>query len=96
MNKRSNKQVVDNLVDAYVNWREACLRVSAAYGSWASERGPGATSAFGWYMATLDEEERAADLYAGLVRRVGMLPSSKHDRVPPPVELGHAVGPIGT
>ena len=85
MNKLSHKQLVDGLIDAYVSWREACLRVSDAYGSWASETGLGATSAFGRYVAALDHEERAAEVYAGLVRRAGRLASSKHhDAVPAP------------
>jgi hypothetical protein len=83
MNKLTHKRVVDKLIDAYVSWREACLRVSNAYGSWAGETGPGATSSFGRYMAALDQEERAADVYAGLVRRVGQLPSSKDNPAEP-------------
>jgi hypothetical protein len=78
MNKLSHKRLVDRLMEAYVSWREACLRVSDAYGSWASETGSGATSAFGRYMAALDHEERAAEVYAGLVRRAGQLVSSQH------------------
>ena len=73
MTKLSQKRLVDRLMEAYVSWREACLRVSDAYGSWASETGPGVTSAFEWYMASLEQEERAADVYAGLVRRAGKL-----------------------
>jgi hypothetical protein len=83
MNKLSHKRLVDRLIDAYVSWREACLRVSDAYGSWTSETGLGAASAFRRYMAALDREERAAEVYAGLVRRVGQLPSSKHDAAEP-------------
>jgi hypothetical protein len=71
MNKLRQKRLVDRLIDAYVSWREACLQVSDAYGSWASETGLGATSAFGRYMAALDREECAAQVYAGLVRRAG-------------------------
>ncbi len=92
MNTLSHKRVVDKLIDAYVSWREACLRVSDAYGTWASERGPGATSAFGWYMAALDQEERAADVYAGLIRRAGQVVSSKHDAVEPRGGAGRRVG----
>ncbi len=69
MNKLSQKRLVDGLIEAYISWREACLRVSDAYGSWASGAALGATSAFGRYMAALDQEERAAEVYAGLVRR---------------------------
>ena len=93
MNKLNHKQLVDKLIDAYVSWREACLRVSDAYGSWASETGPGATSAFRGYMAALDQEERAADVYAGLVRRAGRLPSRKHNPAEP---LGGAASRVGS
>jgi hypothetical protein len=77
MNKLNQKRLVDGLIDAYVSWREACLQVKDAYGFWATERGQGATSAFGRYMAALDREERAAEVYAGLVGRVGLLASSR-------------------
>ena len=79
MTKLSQKRLVDKLMEAYVSWREACLRVSDAYGSWASETGPGVTSAFEWYMASLEQEERAADVYAGLVRRAARLGSSNSE-----------------
>jgi hypothetical protein len=81
--KLSQKRLVDRLIEAYVSWREACLHVSDAYRSWASETGPAASSAFGRYMAALDREERAAELYAGLVRRAGPPASSRHDRADP-------------
>ena len=76
MNRLTHKRLVDRLIDAYVSWREACLRVSDAYGSWSSGAGPGTTCAFGLYMAALDQEERAAEVYAELVRRAGRLVSS--------------------
>jgi hypothetical protein len=83
MNKLRYKRLVDSLVDAYVSWREACLRVSDAYGSWVSETGPGVASAFGRYMAALEQEERAAEGYARLVRSAGRLVSGKHDALEP-------------
>ena len=83
MNNLIHKRLVDRLIDAYVSWREACLRVSDAYDSWTSETGPGATSAFGCYMAALEQEERAAEVYAGLVRHAGELVPSKDDAVEP-------------
>jgi hypothetical protein len=60
-------------MEAYVGWREACLRVSDTYGSWATGAAPCAAVAFESYMAALDQEERAAEVYAGLVRRAGRL-----------------------
>jgi hypothetical protein len=93
MNKLSQKRMVDGLIEAYVSWREACLRVSDAYASWAGETGLGATSAFGRYMATLDREERAAEAYAGLVRRAGQLALNRHDPAEP---LGGASRRVGS
>ena len=92
MNKLGHKQLVDRLMEAYVSWREACLLVSDAYGSWASETGPDARSAFGCYMAALEQEERAAEVYAGLVLRAGQLVSSKHDAVEPRGGAARGVG----
>jgi hypothetical protein len=92
MNKLSQKRLVDRMIDAYVSWREACLRVSDAYGAWGSETGPGVASAFGWYMAALEQEEQAAEVYAGLVRRTGQLVLSKHDAVEPPGGAAWEVG----
>lgn len=93
MNKLSQKKLVDRLVDAYVSWREACLRVSDAYRSWGSGTGQAATPAFGSYMAALDQEERAAEIYAGLVRRASQLPSNKHNAAEP---LGGAPPGLGS
>ena len=71
------RRLVDELVEAYVDWREACARVNDAYRSWASETGPCGRVAFGLYMAALDAEEQAAEVYAGLVRRADKLPWSE-------------------
>ncbi len=83
MNNLSQKRLVDTLIEAYVSWREACLGVSDAYRSWASETGPSVASAFGCCMAALEQEERAAEVYAGLVRRADQLVSSRHDAAEP-------------
>jgi hypothetical protein len=77
MNKLRQKRLVDRLMDAYVTWRETCLRVSDAYGSWVSDSGVSATVAFGSYMAALDREQDAAEAYARLVRQADQLLSSE-------------------
>jgi hypothetical protein len=79
------ERLVDEPLDAYVEWRETCARVSDAYRSWASETAPGDRTAFGSYVAALDAEEHAAQGYAGLVRRADRLPWSEH---PPSGRLG--------
>jgi hypothetical protein len=92
MNRLSKKRLIDLLMEAYVDWREACLRVSDAYGCWASGTGPGATSAFGFYMSALNQEEQAAEVYAGLVRRASQLVLGKHDAVEPSGGAASRVG----
>jgi hypothetical protein len=92
MNKLIQKRLVDGLIEAYVSWREACLRVSDAYGSWTSETGLGAASAFGRYMAALDHEECAAEVYAALVRRAGQFASSGCEPAEPPGGTAWGVG----
>jgi hypothetical protein len=57
-----HKQV--DKMEAYVDWREACLRVSDTYCSWSRATGRSAGVAFARYVAALDREERAAEMYA--------------------------------
>jgi hypothetical protein len=83
MNKLGQKRLVDRLMDAYVSWREACVRVSSVYRSWPDGAGADAESAFKCCMAALEQEERAAEVYAGLVRRAGQRISREHDAVKP-------------
>ena len=69
----SRPRLVDRLVDAYVDWRQACAWVNDSYRRCANEIGPRGRVAFGIYMAALDAEQQAAEVYAGLVRRAGEL-----------------------
>jgi hypothetical protein len=79
MRKRTETRLVDEMISAYVDWHEACLVVHDAYDSWASATGPRARVAFRRYIAALDAEERASEVYAGLVRRVGQLTANDAD-----------------
>jgi hypothetical protein len=69
VNTLRRERLADQLVAAYVEWRDTCARVSDTYRSWASDTSPAARIGFGLYMAALDDEEQAAEAYAGLVRR---------------------------
>jgi hypothetical protein len=70
------ERLIDELIEAYVGWREACVRVRDAYRLWAGDTGPDSGLAFGLYRAALDEEQHAAEIYARFVRRAEKLPSS--------------------
>jgi hypothetical protein len=44
MNILRRERLVDELVEAYVDWLEACARVNGTYRSWASDMAPAAES----------------------------------------------------
>ena len=68
--------LVDMLVEAYVDWREACARVNDTYSDWISGTVLGYRLACARYVAALDAEQHAADVYAGLVQRFCKLTAS--------------------
>jgi hypothetical protein len=67
------KRIVDEAMDAYVDWREECIRVWDADRLWLSAARGDAALAFRAYLAALDREERAAEVYAGLIRDLDQL-----------------------
>jgi hypothetical protein len=73
----TRKRQVDEMIEAYAAWHEASDLVNDAYRHWRSATGAAAAAAFGFYLTTLDHEERTAELYAGLVRRVRRLVGSR-------------------
>jgi hypothetical protein len=66
----THRRLVENMFDAYVGWREACDLVNDTYRFWESATGSATIGAFACYSRALDHEERAAAVYAELVRRV--------------------------
>ncbi len=65
------KHSVDEVIEAYVDWRNECMSVGDAYDRWTSAPTTDARLAFASYMAALDREEQAERLYAKLIGRVG-------------------------
>jgi hypothetical protein len=82
--KRTEARLVDTMIGAYVDWREACRLVHEAYQSWASSTGAGARVTFWRYRAALDAEEWAAEVYASLVRQVAQ-PATRDDDLSGPL-----------
>ena len=83
MNRLSRERLIDKLVAAYVDWREACSRVNDAYRFWASEPCPIDRVAFGLYVAALDAEQQAAEVYARVIRDAGKLVRSDEPAAQP-------------
>jgi hypothetical protein len=67
MSELIGKRLVDDAVDAYVDWREECVAVWGAYERWALGLARDARSAFSAYQAALNREERASGVYRRLV-----------------------------
>jgi hypothetical protein len=78
MNNGIYDRLVDETLDAYVEWREECAGVRDAYRRWSSAPLSEVTDAFREYLTALEYEEHAADRYAQLIRRV-----SQHASVRP-------------
>jgi hypothetical protein len=66
------RQIVDEMMDDYVSWREACAAVAVAYEDWKCSERRDKKLAFSVYVAALDREEQAAASYQRAVARVEM------------------------
>ena len=78
MNEQVDKQLVDEVMDAYVDWREECAGVRDAYERWARAPRIDAAGAFSAYRAALDREECASHAYAD--RLAGITAGNGHAR----------------
>ena len=70
MTELIDKRLVDEAMDAYLDWREECAAVWAASERWVGASVGDAPMAAAAYRAALDREERASDVYADLMNLV--------------------------
>ena len=70
MNEQLDKQLVDEAIGAYVDWREESAGVGDAYERWAHAPRIDAAGAFSAYRAALDREECASHAYADQLARI--------------------------
>ena len=66
----SRRQYVDDMMDDYVSWRDACAAVAVSYQNWKCSNRPDEKLAFSVYVAALDREEQAATAYQRAVAQV--------------------------
>jgi hypothetical protein len=64
--------MTDEAFSAYMNWREQCKDVRAAYARWCSAGSDGSALRYAAYREELDREQRACDVYAAAVGRARM------------------------
>jgi hypothetical protein len=79
MSQGTYDSLIDDLSDAYMEWRAESAAVEAAYGRWSIADSADAANAFAVYLAALDREELAAGEYALLYER-GRAPWSRERR----------------
>jgi len=66
-----NSELIDAVMDAYIEWREESAEVTAAYRSFSGAPAPERTLAYDNYIAAVDREELAANVYMRLIEQVG-------------------------
>jgi hypothetical protein len=64
------RPLVDEFVESYVCWREACDDVRSAYAGWGKREAPARDLGFGGYRAALDREEQAARVHSDWAERL--------------------------
>ena len=64
------QRAIDEMLERYISWREACAAVRMAYQQWADSDWRRRGLAYAGYLTALDREEWAARTYADHVERV--------------------------
>jgi hypothetical protein len=72
------RQIVDEMMDDYVSWREACAAVAVAYEDWKCAERRDKKLAFSVSVAALDREEQAAASYQRAVAQVATAYAGRH------------------
>lgn len=67
MSATIDKHLLDEAMDAYVDWRELCCAVQDAYERWSCAPRSGTAAAFREYTIALDAEERSSLEYRLLI-----------------------------
>lgn len=70
MSDLSDKRLIDDAFDAYIDWRDDSAEVWDAYDRWMAARRDDSGPAFSAYQDALDREERASRVYAGFVTQM--------------------------
>jgi hypothetical protein len=73
MTSPTRRALIDDLMDAYVDWREECIGLREAYDRWSSGSADERSLAFAAYGAALDREQLASFVYAERAERVARL-----------------------
>jgi hypothetical protein len=82
MNAATQPELIDRLMDMYVEWREECAALWEAHARWRAAPAAERALAFASYRAALDREEWAAHVYADLVKQLAPPCHGEHANLP--------------
>jgi hypothetical protein len=63
MTSHLRRELIDHLMDAYIDWREECITLGDAYERWLTVAVAERSLAFAAYRAALDREQQASSVY---------------------------------
>jgi acyl-CoA reductase-like NAD-dependent aldehyde dehydrogenase len=66
-NDSLRRRLVEQSIERYVDWRQACAAVHHTYERWSRSPAEDRALTFAAYRAALDQEESAATLYGALL-----------------------------
>lgn len=75
-------EIVDEMIDDYASWREACAAVAVSFENWRCSDPPDQNRAFSVYVAALDREEQAAVTYQRVVAQVATALAGRDSSTP--------------
>ena len=81
-------ELIDDLMNVYVEWREECIALRETYERWAGGPVAEREMAFAAYLAALEREEQASAVYAD---RLYEIEREQREPVAPPSSLGDRV-----
>jgi hypothetical protein len=67
---RRESALIDEAMERYVEWREECAAVYAAYANWTNAPMEETDLPFAAYSAALDREQSAATVYGRALERL--------------------------
>jgi hypothetical protein len=82
-------ELIDDLMQTYVDWREECIAVRDTYERWSNGPNDERELVFAAYRAALDREERASVVYAERIQQVAHW---QHEPAAAPEPLLRGVG----
>jgi hypothetical protein len=63
-------ELIDDLMQTYVDWRQECIALQGSYERWSDAPDEERETAFAAYRAALDREEQASAVFAERTERV--------------------------